>query len=127
MTGSTITKRLVFHVGGYDFMPPDVMHRRFTRELRRFEATWSVAARAGEPVVGADQASWPVVTKGPNWRVETEYRLVRWDDLIAEAGHQPMWRRIPLGLVAFADFAASGALFGYLRSNWRYAAFFLYP
>jgi hypothetical protein len=127
MTGSIITKRLVFHVGGYDFMPPNVMHRRFTRELRRFEATWSVTARAAEPVVGADEASWPVVTQGPNWRVETEYRVVRWDDVIAEAGRQPMWRRIPLGLVAFADFVTSGALFGYLRSNWRYAAFFLYP
>ena len=127
MTNSTIAKRLVFHVGGYDFMPPDVMHRRFTRELRRFEATWSVTARAAEPEVGADEASWPVATQGPNWRVETDFRLVRWDDVIAAREHQPMWRRIPLGLVAFADFAVSGALLGYLRSNWRYAAFFLYP
>jgi hypothetical protein len=127
MTDSTIAKRLVFHVGGYDFMPPDVVHRRFTRELRRFEGTWSVTARAAEPEVGADEASWPVVTQGPNWRVETDYRLVRWDDVIAARGHEPMWRRVPLGLVAFADFVGSGALFGYLRSNWRYAAFFLYP
>jgi hypothetical protein len=38
-----------------------------------------------------------------------------------------MWRRIPRGLLAFADFLLSGAFFGYVRSNWRYAAFFLYP
>ena len=127
MTGTIIGKRLVFHVGGYDFMPPDVMHRRFTRELRRFETTWSVASAVGTPVVGADQAAWSVTTEGANWQVGTDYRLVRWDDVIEAAGREPMWRRIPRGLLAFADFIASGAFFHYLRSNWRYAAFFLYP
>ena len=33
----------------------------------------------------------------------------------------------PVGLVAFADFLWNGAFLGYLRSNWRYAGFFLYP
>jgi hypothetical protein len=59
--------------------------------------------------------------------VETEVRLVRWDDVIAAAEHQSLWRRIPEGLLAFGDFLVSGAFVGYLRSNWRYAAFFLYP
>jgi hypothetical protein len=127
MTNTLIQKRLVYHVGGYDLMPPEVMHRRFTRELRRFETTWSVAAQASPPAISPDAASWTVSSEGPNWRVETDYRAVRWDDVIAAEGHQPMWRRIPRGLVAFADFVASGALLGYLRSNWRYAAFFLYP
>ena len=127
MTDCITAKRLVFHVGGYDFMPPDAMHRRFTRELRRFETTWSVSASAGPPASGPDEAAWHVTSQGPNWRVETDYRLVRWDDVIAAAGRQPMWRRVPLGILAFADFVASGAFFGYLRSNWRYAAFFLYP
>jgi hypothetical protein len=38
-----------------------------------------------------------------------------------------MWRRIPLGLAALLSFVAGGAFWGYLRTNWRYAAFFLYP
>ena len=37
-----------------------------------------------------------------------------------------MWLRIPHGLLAFVDFAVS-ALPRYLRANWRYAGFFLYP
>ena len=32
-----------------------------------------------------------------------------------------------MGLLAFADFLWNGAFLGYLRSNWRYAGFFLYP
>jgi hypothetical protein len=128
MTEPIIARRLVYHIGGYDFtMPVDAVHRRFVRELRRFERTWSAKATASPPVIDADTATWDVVTTGPNWRVETRYRFVRWDDLIAAAGEQPFWRRVPLGLLAFLDFVAGGALWGYIRTNWRYALFFLYP
>ena len=125
---SVIAKRLVFHIGGYDVsMPPDVMHRRFVRELRRFERTWSAKACASEPKLSDDQSAWQVITTGPNWRVETDYRFVRWDDIIDSGTGRSMWRRLALGVLAFFDFVAAGALWGYLRTNWRYALFFLYP
>jgi hypothetical protein len=128
MTTPLIARRLVYHIGGYDFtMPVEAAHKRFVRELRRFERTWSTRATASDPVIGADQAAWNVVTAGPNWNVETRYRFLRWDDLIAADGERPMWRRIPLALLAFVDFVAGGALLGYARTNWRYALFFLYP
>jgi len=123
-----IAKRLVFHIGGYDPMRPEVAHSRFVRELRRFKETWSASmASVSEPEIGVDEATWDVVTTGPNWRVHTHYRFVRWDDLIDAAGSQPMWRRLPFAFLAFLDFVWSGALWGYLRTNWRYAGFFLYP
>src|SRR5438874_6635873 len=125
---SVVAKRLVFHVGGYDGgMRPDVMHRRFVRELRRFERTWSVQASASEPRLGDDQSAWQVTTTGPNWRVETDYRLLRWDDIIDADAGRPMWQRLALGVLTFLDFVAAGALWGYFRLNWRYALFFLYP
>jgi hypothetical protein len=128
MTTPLIARRLVYHIGGYDFtMPVEAAHKRFVRELRRFERTWSAQATVSEPAISADQAAWDVVAAGRNWRVETRYRFVRWDDLIAADGERPMWRRIPLALLAFIDFVAGGALFGYARTNWRYALFFLYP
>jgi hypothetical protein len=122
-----VAKRLVFHVGGYEPLTPEAVHRRFGRELRRFETTWSASSSVSAAEIREAGAAWRVVTTGPNWQVETDYRLVRWDDLIDEARRQPMWQRIPRGLMAFADFVAGGALWGYLRSNWRYAGFFLYP
>jgi pimeloyl-ACP methyl ester carboxylesterase len=123
MAQPIIRKRRVFHVPGYDPAPASAVKRRFARELRRFEETWSVRAAVAQ---GADDEAWQVASSGPNWQVETQYRLVRWDDLIAEAGRRPIWLRIPQGLFAFLDFAVS-ALPQYLRANWRYAAFFLYP
>lgn len=128
MTQSIVARRIVYHIGGYDFtMPAEAAHRRFTRELRRFERTWSVGAAASPPALDADAAAWDVHATGRNWRVETRYRFLRWDDVIAAAGRRAMWRRVPQGLLAGADFVAGGALWGYLRTNWRYALFFLYP
>src|SRR5829696_748888 len=122
-----ITKRLVFQVGGYDPMSPEAAYRRFNRELRRFETTWGVTARTTEAEVTPDEVRWRVVTRGPDWAVETVYHLVRWDDVIESDWKRSDWQRIPSGLLAFADFLWNGAFVGYLRSNWRYAGFFLYP
>jgi hypothetical protein len=123
MTDAVIRKRRVFHVPGYDPALPAAVKRRFMRELKRFEETWSAKASVSE---SADDQSWRINASGPNWNVETQYRLVAWDDVIAAAGRKPMWTRIPQGLLAFLDFAAN-ALPRYARANWRYAGFFLYP
>jgi hypothetical protein len=128
MAMSTVAKRLVFHVGGYDPITPHAgAHRRFVREIQRFALTWSVKASVGALHDGVDQSKWRVTANGPNWQVETDYRLVRWDDVIESFHRQATWRRIPLGILAFVDFVGSGALRGYLRTNWHYAGFFLYP
>ncbi|MGO4704357.1 hypothetical protein AB4072_01090 [Microvirga sp. 2MCAF38] len=127
MTESIVKKRLVYHLGGYDPVVPQVAYRRFARELQRFEATWSVAASISEVVVEKDLASWRAIASGPNWQVETDFQLVRWDDVIDAGIQKSMWQRLPCALRAFLDFATAGALWGYLRSNWRYAGFFLYP
>ena len=122
-----IAKRLVFQVGGYDPMSPDAAYRRFNRELRWFETTWGVTARTTQAEVTPDEVRWRVVTRGPDWAVETVYHLVRWDDVIESDWKRSDWQRIPSGLLAFADFLGHGAFLGYLRSNWRYAGFFLNP
>lgn len=127
MADKVTSTRLVFHVGGYDPRSPARVHRRFVQELRRFETTWSVKTVASEPIITTDEARWGLAASGPNWRVETDYRLVRWDDLIEASERVPLWRRILRGVHAFADFLAGGALVAYLRTNWRYAGFFLYP
>jgi hypothetical protein len=127
--GKTIVaRRLVFHVGGYDPITPHASaYRRFAREIGRFERTWSVQASIDSLQESVDQTRWRVNTRGPNWHVETDYHLVRWDDVIEGFSGQRFWRRIPLGVIAFLDFISAGAFWGYLRISWYYAVFFLYP
>ncbi|HMH04989.1 MAG TPA: hypothetical protein VK556_12390 [Candidatus Udaeobacter sp.] len=128
MSRITVAKRLVFHVGGYDPITPHAgAHRRFVREIRRFELTWSVKASIDALHDGADETKWRVITSGANWHVETDFRLIRWDDVIEKFSRRTIWYRIPLGVIAFLDFVTAGALWGYLRTNWHYAAFFIYP
>jgi len=128
MTAPIVGTRLVYHISGYDFtMTVEAVQRRFLRELRRFQTTWSVRSTATAPVVGADETALDVDTDGPNWHVHTSYRFFRWDDVIAADGRKPFWRRVVAGLLAFFDYVAGGALWGYFRTNWRYALFFLYP
>lgn len=128
MGRDVVAKRLVFHLGGYD---PITSHasaqRRFVRELGRFETTWSVKTSIDSLQEGIDQTKWRVITRGPNWHVETDYHIIRWDDVIENFGRQTFWRRIQLGVITFVEFIAAGAFRGYLRTSWYYAGFFLYP
>src|SRR5258707_8396240 len=89
-----VAKRLVFHLGGYDPITPYVVaQRRFVRELTRFERTWSAKASMGALDENVDQAKWSVITKGPNWQVESDYRLVPWDDGILDFRCPTLLRR----------------------------------
>ncbi|WP_375459365.1 hypothetical protein [uncultured Enterovirga sp.] len=127
MTSSTIKRRLLVHVGGYDPMSPAAAHARFAREARRFESTWGVRAAVSALGLGPDTAAWTVEATGPDWTIRTEILLLRWDDVMEAAARRPAWQRLPLGLVAFGDFVVGGALWRYGRHAWRYALFFLYP
>ena len=128
VTGKPVAKRLVFHIGGYDPITSYVgAQQRFVREIARFQRTWSVKAAVDGLHDTPDQAQWHVTTTGPDWRVETDYHLVRWHDVIDGFSHRSIASRIPLGLLAFLDFVLTGTLWRYLLSNWRYALFFLYP
>jgi hypothetical protein len=126
--GKPVAKRLVFHIGGYDAITSHVSaQRRFVREIARFQRTWSVKAAVDRLDVTADQIRWNVTTTGPDWLVETDYRLVRWHDVIEAFGRRSIGSRISVGVLAFLDFVLTGTLWRYLLSNWRYALFFLYP
>ncbi|OKO75236.1 hypothetical protein AC630_24980 [Bradyrhizobium sp. AS23.2] len=128
MSGKPVTKRLVFHIGGYDPITSQVSaRRRFVREIARFQRAWSVKAVVDGSHDTADRARWNVTTTGPGWLVETDYRLVRWLDVIEGFGRRSIGSRIFVGVLAFLDFVSSGTLWRYLLTNWRYALFFLYP
>jgi hypothetical protein len=120
MAGTTVAKRLVFHIGGYDpFTPPAGAQRRFVREIARFQLTWSVKVFIDGLHDSADQTKWNVTTTGPNWQVETDYRFLRWDDVIETFKRRTTGYRVLFGFIAFLDFILSGAFRGYVRTNWH--------
>lgn len=129
MGPSIVKKRCVFALGGYEPVPPERQRERFVRELRRFERTWNVACTVSDMTLSEDAAaaSWQVETRAPNWHTHTDYHLLRWDDFVAADFGRSQGNRLLLALLAFGNFIWSGTAWRYVRTNWRYGLFFLYP
>ena len=126
--GGRVTRRLVFLITGYEPLPPEKQHARFVREIGRFETTWGVKAKVSD-AEGLDGPlpRWTVETTAPDWRVDTDLRLFDWHEVVAADFSRAEPRRILDGVMALADFVLTGTLFRYIRYNFRYGLFFLYP
>lgn len=124
-----VRKRRTYLLTGYEPLPPSAHHHRFAREIGRFEKTWSLSAVVGPmvDVAGNPVASWTTTVSGPDFSVETEVCLLRWDDIVAEDMELPVWRRLPRYLSAAADIVLSGTFLRYAAAYWRYSLFAGYP
>lgn len=129
MQTGVVRKRCFLCIGGYEPIGVDWWHQRFQRELKRFEATWNAQSTITPPVLDAEGAvaGWSIGTKGANWEVTSEYRLLRWDDFVTADFARSNFERWPKGIAALLDFVFSGAAFRYFAASARYFFFFLYP
>lgn len=126
---SPVRRRRTYLLTGYEPLAPAAHHHRFVREIKRFEATWTLKAEVGPLVfpTGSAVASWAVVVTGPDLRTETEVRLLRWDDIVAADMEAPIASRLMRYLGAAVDFVFTGTFFRYAAAYWRYALFAAYP
>ena len=124
-----IRKRCFLQMFGYEWVDVEHQHSRFIHEMSRFHKTWNVQGEVSAPTLSDDGlvANWTVDTRGPNWRVATDYYYLRWDDIVAIDRSVGDWRRFPAGIAALLDFAVTGTGFSYFTFAWRYGCFFLYP
>ncbi len=85
MPKALVRKRCFVQMTGYEPVGPEHQHRRFIREMARFQKAWNVQGEVSPPTLSADGAvaNWTVETCGPNWRVTTEFHWFRWDDFVA--------------------------------------------
>jgi hypothetical protein len=123
-----IAKRLVFLLTGYEPLAPEKQHQRFVREIARFETTWGVKTKVsdGEGLDGS-LPRWQVETTAPGWQVATDVHTLDWHDIVKADFRRGTMSRIIGGLVAMFDFLLTGTLFRYVRYNFRYGLFFLFP
>jgi len=99
MPQALVRKRCFVQMIGYEPVGAEHQHRRFIREMKRFEKAWNVSGSVSPLNVSADGAvaNWTVETSGPNWRVATDYHYFRWDDFISADAKESDWWRFPLG------------------------------
>ncbi len=129
MPKALVRKRCFVQVTGYEPVGAEHYHRRFIREMGRFQKAWNLQGKVSAAKLSADGhiANWTVETSGPNWTVETDYYYFRWDDVVAADGAESDWWRFPLGLASLLEFIVTGTAFKYFIVNWRYGGFFLSP
>ncbi len=129
MDRSTVSKRCVLFLFGYEPLGTDHARARLAREFERSARTWNATTRIAESTLSADGCvlATRVRTEGPNWAVDTDFRLLHWGDMVQSDFARPHIRRLAGGLAALADFIATGTAGRYFRTNWRYGAFFCFP
>jgi hypothetical protein len=124
-----VQRRLFIHAGGFDPVEPDRLDHRLVGGLSRFAALWGIEAHASAPDLSPDGRimRWDVDAQGPNWKTDTRYIVLRWDDRIASYTRIPRWRKILQGFSALLHFTFNGTIVRYFASNARYGMFVLYP
>ena len=129
MSQALVRKRCFVQMIGYEPVGVEHQHRRFIREMVRFQETWNVQGNVS-PVSLSDDgvvANWKIETCGPNWSVATDYYYFRWDDFVSADMQESDWRRFPLGIAALFEFVLTGTAIKYFVVAWRYCAFFFLP
>jgi hypothetical protein len=129
MSKALVRKRCFVQLTGYEPVGAEHSHRRFIREMARFQKAWNVQGKVSAVNLAADgaAANWTIETWGPNWRVATDFHYFRWDDIVAADMAESDWWRFPLGLAALFEFILTGTAIRYFTLAWRYGGFFLYP
>jgi hypothetical protein len=123
-----VKRRYVFHIAGYDPIGA-AWYRLFKRELAKFAQLWNVRPELSDLERSAQDGNvrWTVVTSAANWRVETVYEPLLWDDIVLSDFARPTRERVSKSPRAFLDIVQSGTVFRYFQANWQYALFFLFP
>ncbi len=125
----SVSRRAVFLVGGYERNDASGFFRRIGREMERFRKCWSIDAKLGTPVEATGGMAMTAVAdyRGPDGVCETEITFLSFDDIVRHDGARHFTLRLIAYLVAFFDYIASGTMFRFFATNWRFALYFLYP
>jgi hypothetical protein len=127
-------RRLMLFMPGHDPTDMDYHYGRFVYQAAKFAKLWSFDVRVSERLDdGAldgemgPSARWRVAASGPNWQHETDYEILRWDDIVVELDERPDPVRLGRGFYALSDFFFTGTAWRYLKACVRYGMFFFFP
>ena len=124
-----VRKRHLYLISGYDPVGAGGHYRRFVRGLATFARTWNVTAAVSElsnPLANAAR-HWTVTTQAGNWRVQSTYHPMAWDDIVLADFARPIPQRLARFGLAFLEFVQTGTAFRFFRTSFKYGLFFLFP
>jgi hypothetical protein len=124
-----VRKRLVIYMQGYDARGVADYRRMFQREFARTCEIYGLTGKVGDVKEHPkrDTAKWDVTTNGDGWQVETDYRLLQWDDIVREDQLRPAWWKIVQMYRTIGVSILNGAYRRILRADWRFGLFAFTP
>ncbi|MCF8477257.1 MAG: hypothetical protein K9G60_09505 [Pseudolabrys sp.] len=124
-----VHRRLIIYVQGYDPRGLPEYYRMFRREYRRSLDLYGLTGTIGRIEHDAERfcTHWDVTTAGDDWRVETRYQFLRWDDIIRQDFVRPPWWKIVHMYRSMLVSIANGVVARIIRAHWRFGLFILYP
>jgi hypothetical protein len=124
---STIARRQVFYVEGYDPRGAEGYYDLFQRSWKRCRKVWHFEGRLGELTLDSDLiAHWDIEAAGPNWQVATRYEFLRLEGVIGANMAEPIWRQLMRAIAWMADDLISGTTVRIFRAAWRFGLHLLY-
>ena len=122
-------RRLAIFLPGHDPTDMTYHHGRFAHQAKLFGELWSVDVDVTDRLDGGDKpyARWTIKTRAPNWATRTDYRILRWEDIVAALDARADPIRLWKGVGGLTSFLFGGAMRGYFRASVRYGMFFFYP
>ncbi|RCW83141.1 hypothetical protein [Phyllobacterium bourgognense] len=129
----SVTNRLVVLLPGFEHMPVEAHHRRFTREAAKTAPVYDMSLTQSEPLHvsstdgGIAMGEFSLQASGDGWSANTDFILYGLGDItLFYASRNPL-RRLLSGIIALMDFILTGTFFRFVATSWRYALFFVYP
>lgn len=124
-----VRRRLVIYVQGYDPRGLPEYYRMFRRNYRRscklYGLSGSVTPAANDP--DRFVTEWSIATEGRDWRVDTSYKFLRWQDIIRRDFERPTWWKVLHMYRTYGASLLSGVTPRIMRAHWRFGLFVLYP
>ncbi|NNM74880.1 alpha/beta hydrolase [Enterovirga sp. DB1703] len=125
-----VRRRHVIYVPGYDPEAETRYRMLFVRELIRYAKRFGLKERTISPVEKTDAPRglrWTVAAAGEEWRTETTFEVLRWDDIVRRDFARPLPLAILMLFGGLLYTIATGMMVRFWRLNWKFGGVTLYP
>ena len=128
-----VRRRLVIVFAGVEPVPVVLHCRRFKQEARKVAPLYGMKlafdksrVRSAKPG-GVEVGEFVATASGDGWSTRSEIVIFGFGNINAHYAARPLAARLATGVFAQLDRILTGTLFRYLKANWRYGFFFLFP
>jgi hypothetical protein len=124
-----VNKRLVFYVPGYDTEAETRYRKLFTVAFAQLARRFRVKRKIGSMEVDASIPAkrWTVVAEKGDWRTETQYEMLCWDDLVLRDVGRRWIYRLPLLFAALIGALCNRVVDRVFRIDWQFGLMMVYP